>query len=115
MPTEDMEFFDPLAEDSGYEWERAEGYPEGVYELILYEDDDGSHSRFLKLEPGAETETVLTHEFYEEAYIIEGGLYDKTRDEAFSSGMVAVRTPGMEHGPYAAPVGALTFEVRYFK
>jgi anti-sigma factor ChrR (cupin superfamily) len=115
MPTENKEFFDPMADDSGFEWERAEGYPEGVYEMILYEDDDGSHSRFLKLEPGAETEEVLTHEFYEEAYVIQGGLYDKTLDEAFTAGMYACRTPEMEHGPYSAPVGALTFEVRYFK
>jgi hypothetical protein len=115
MPTEDMEFFDPLAAESEFEWQRADGYPEGIYELILYEDDDGSHSRFLKLEPGAETDEVLTHDFYEEAFIIDGGLYDKTLDEAFTAGMVAVRQPGMEHGPYKAPVGALTYEVRYVK
>jgi anti-sigma factor ChrR (cupin superfamily) len=115
MPTEDMEFFDPTAEDSGFEWQEAEGYPEDIYELIIYEDEDGSQTRLLRLEPGAETDEVLTHDFYEEVYIIEGGLVDKRLDEVFTAGMYACRTPGMEHGPYAAPVGCTTIEVRYFK
>jgi hypothetical protein len=28
--------------------------------------------------------------------------------------MYACRTPGMEHGPYQAPLGALAIEFRYF-
>ena len=115
MPTEDKEFFDPTAEDSGIEWEPVEGYPDGIYEKVLYMDDDGSHSRYLKFEPGVETDEVLTHDFYEEVWILEGGLIDKTLDEVFTAGMYACRTPGMEHGPYSIPVGCKTFEVRYFK
>lgn len=114
MPTVDREFFDPDAADD-VEWVPAAGYPDGISELVLYRDDDGSHSRFLRIEPGVETDEVLTHEFYEEALILEGGLIDLTLDEAFTAGMYACRTPGMAHGPYAAPVGCTTFEVRYFK
>lgn len=110
-----MEFFDPLAADNDYSWERAAGYPEGIYEMILYEAEDGSHSRFLKLEPGAETDSVLTHDFHEEAFILHGELIDKTLDQSFTQGMYACRNPGMEHGPYRSPNGCLTFEVRYFK
>lgn len=115
MPTENREFFDPMAADSGYEWQPAPGYPAGqAHELILYEDDDGSQTRFLRLQPGVETEEVLTHEFYEEVYIIRGGFIDKRLDEAFTAGMYACRTPEMEHGPYAAPLGALAIEFRYY-
>lgn len=116
MPTEDMEFFDPLSEDSGLEWRQAPGYPEGMaHELPLYEDEDGSLTRFLKLEPGVDTDEVITHDFYEEVYVIQGGFIDKRLDEAFTSGMYACRTPGMEHGPYKAPIGALAIEFRYYR
>ena len=113
MTGEDLEFFDPTATE-GFEWRQAPGYPEGeAAELVLHEGADGSATRLLRLEPGVETETVLTHPFYEEVYILEGGVIDTRLDEAFTAGMYAYRTPGMEHGPYAAPVGALTIEFRY--
>jgi hypothetical protein len=115
MKDEDMEFFDPMAGENGFEWRSPEGYPEGVYEMVLYEADDGSHSRFLRLDPGTETEGVLTHEFYEEAYILHGELVDRTLETSFTAGMYARRTPGMEHGPYRSPNGCLTFEVRYYR
>lgn len=114
MPTEDMEFFDPTTADSDFEWQPAPGYPEGGYELVLYQDDDGGQTRLLRIEPGVETDEVLTHDFYEEVYIIEGGLIDKRLDEVFTAGMYACRTPEMEHGPYAAPVGCTTIEFRYY-
>jgi len=31
----------------------------------------------------------------------------------FTKGMVAVRPPAMKHGPFKAPIGALTYEVHY--
>lgn len=113
MPIEDREFFDPLESDA-IEWQPVEGYPDGIYEKILYEDD-GDYSRFLLFEPGVEMDEVLSHDFYEEVYIIEGGLIDTRLDEVFTAGMYACRTPGMEHGPYDVPVGCLTFEHRYYK
>ncbi|WP_336000456.1 cupin domain-containing protein [Halorientalis halophila] len=115
MPTEDKELFDPLADDSGIEWEPVEGYPDGIYEKVLYMDEDGSHSRILKFEPGVETDEVLNHDFYEEVYVISGGLIDKTLGEVFEAGTYACRTPGMEHGPYETPIGCMTFETRYYE
>lgn len=115
MVKENKEFFDPMKGESSFSWSPAEGYSEGIYEMILYEEEDGSHSRFLRLEPSTETEGVLTHDFHEEAYILQGELYDKTLEESFTQGMYACRAPGMEHGPYRSPNGCLTFEVRYFK
>ena len=116
VPTEDIEFFDPFAEDSRFEWQQAPGYPEGeASELVLYEDNDGRRTSFLKLQPGVETEEVLAHEYYEEVYIIGGGFIDKRLEAAFTAGMYACRTPGMEHGPYLAPVGALAIEFRYYE
>ncbi|WP_313693573.1 cupin domain-containing protein [Halorarum halobium] len=115
MPTPSKEFHDPTAEANEYEWEQAGAYSDGVSEMILHEEPDGSHTRFLKLEPGTESESVITHEFYEEAYVLHGELIDKRLDESFTAGMYAYRKPGMEHGPYRSPNGCLTFEVRYYE
>jgi len=113
MPTEDMELFDPMAADSGFEWETVDGHDD-IHEMVMYRDEDGSHTRFLRMEPGASIEERLSHDHYEELYVIEGGIVDTTLDQAFTSGMYACRTPGMPHGPYEAPVGCLTMEFRYY-
>ena len=108
VPKAEKEFFDV----SGLAWRRPEGYPEGVTEQIITEDQTtGEFTRLLKFSPGAETTKVLTHECWEEVYIIEGGLI--CCDQVFTKGMIAVRPPGMKHGPFKAPVGALTYEVHY--
>lgn len=110
MPKAELEFFDPTL--SG-KWFRPEGYPEGVTQLTVTDDKEtGVFTRLLKFEPGTETTATLTHECWEEVYIIEGGLM--VGDTAYTKGMVAVRPPGMPHGPFKAPVGALTFEVHYY-
>ena len=58
--------------------------------------------------------TLITHDFWEEVYIIDGELHDKSINETFSSGMFASRPPGMPHGPYTSSIGCTTFEVRYY-
>lgn len=109
MPKEEKEFFDP----SGLPWHRPEGYPEGVTQQTITEDvKTGVFTRLLRFEPGTETTKVLTHECWEEVYIIEGSLI--SGEQVFTKGMVAVRPPGMKHGPFKAPAGALTFEVHYY-
>lgn len=108
MAKKELEFFDP----SQLPWRQPEGYPEGITELIITEDKkSGVFTRLLKFEPGVENNKILAHDCWEEVYIIEGGLICK--DQVFTKGMVSVRPPGMKHGPFKAPVGALTFEVHY--
>lgn len=116
MPREDLRFFDPLTDDSPYEWEPVgeDAYAEGIYEMVFYMDDDGSHSRLVRLDPGTTVDTILTHDFYEEVWIVEGALIDTRLDEVFTQGMYCCRTPGMEHGPYEVPTGCITFETRYY-
>lgn len=108
MPKQEIEFTDT----SVFTWREPEGYPPGVTELIIAEDQaQGVFTRLLKFEPGAEVNRVLTHDCWEEVYILEGGII--SGDRVFTKGMVAIRPPGMKHGPFKAPVGALTFEVHY--
>lgn len=108
----EMEFFDPTT----IEWEPVPGYPDGIYQRILSRDPEtGDHTRLLYFMPGVETHEVLVHDFWEEVYIVKGGLIDKTLNKTFTEGMYCCRPPGMRHGPYSVPIGCVTFEVRYYR
>lgn len=102
----------------GLEWRQVTaGVKSGkAWEKILSNDPDtGAHSRLYRLEPGCETDTVLSHDFWEEVYIIEGSLIDtRLGGKGFAAGTYACRPPGMLHGPYRSPGGCTTFEVRYY-
>jgi hypothetical protein len=116
MPKEEREFhhhdevsWTPVAADSG-----AAG--DGMTEKILaFDPEAGVATRMLRFEAGVDTDEVITHDFWEEVYIIEGEIHDKRVNQTFTAGMSACRPPGMPHGPYTSKVGALTFEVRYYR
>jgi hypothetical protein len=110
MGKPELEFHEPTAE-----W-RSTGNA-GTSERILAEDPgDGTVTRLLRFEPGADTAAAgtLTHDFWEEIYVISGDLTDLRLDERFEGGHYACRPPGMEHGPWRSDGGALLFEVRYY-
>ena len=89
---------------------------EGISEKVLSRDSKtGDTTRLLRLEPGVESDEVITHDFWEEVIILEGSLIDTRLNKEFTKGMYACRPPGMVHGPYKAPKGCTTFEIRYFK
>lgn len=96
------------------EWR--EGMVDGMRELILSEDPEtGDYTRLVVMDPGTDTSPagVLTHDFCEEVYIIEGDLTDLSLDERFEAGMYASRLPGMRHGPYRSEGGCRMVEFRY--
>jgi hypothetical protein len=113
MPKPELEFF-PVTD---VEWTPAlGGIVPGLYERILASDPEtGVASRVLRFDPGTDTSAagVQIHPFWEEVYILEGSLHDLTLNETFPKGTYACRPPGMRHGPWQAPDGCLTFEVRY--
>jgi hypothetical protein len=99
------------------EWTPVAGKAEGLWERVLASADlnAGVVTRMLRFDPGTDTTPngTLTHDFWEEVYIVEGDLTDVRLGETFSAGMYACRPPGMEHGPWTTTAGCLTFEVRY--
>ena len=99
------------------EWTPAQGgLIAGLYERILARNSDtGIATRMLRFDPGTDTSAAgpQVHDFWEEVYIVEGTLEDLTLNHLFVKGMYACRPPGMRHGPWLAPQGCLTFEVRY--
>jgi hypothetical protein len=113
MPKPEREFF-PVDDVA---WTAAmPGVVAGLYERILSTDvDAGVATRMLRFDPGTDTSPAgpQIHPFWEEVYIVEGSLHDLTLDRTFAQGTYACRPPGMPHGPWVAPDGCLTFEVRY--
>jgi hypothetical protein len=99
-------------------WTPCEGSKcEGLEERILALDPERRvATRMLHFKPGTDTTPngTLTHDFWEEVYILEGSIYDTLLQQNFTAGMYACRPPGMKHGPWQSPNGCTTFEVRYY-
>ena len=113
MAKPEFEFF-PVA---GVDWIPIPVKVSGLSERILARDrETGVATRMLRFSPGADTTPngVLTHDFWEEVYILQGTIFDLTLGKNFTTGMYACRPPGMKHGPWKSPDGCITFEVRYF-
>jgi hypothetical protein len=88
----------------------------GVSEKVLSRDDEtGDVTRLLRFEAGVQTTDTITHDFWEEVWILEGELTDLGKGQTFTAGMYACRPPGMVHGPYRVPRGCVTLEMRYHK
>ncbi len=83
--------------------------------VLAVDPDSGTVTRILYFAPGCDTTPngVLTHDFWEEVYILSGSITDTRLGKTFSAGMHAVRPPGMPHGPWTSDEGCSTFEVRY--
>ena len=113
MPKPQREFFPVPSVD----WTPAlGGAVPGLNERILAADAEaGVATRILRFDPGTDTSAagVQAHDFWEEVYIMEGSLHDLTLNQTFPRGSYACRPPGMPHGPWVAPEGCTTFEVRY--
>lgn len=112
----EYEFVDPR-QDNRFAWRPVQGDSTGqLEEMILSGDpDSGYFTRLLRFHPGADTSAngVLTHDVWEEVWIVEGAITDLRLDQTFGPGTYACRPPGMEHGPWTSTDGAVTFEIRY--
>lgn len=111
MAKPEHEFFDVTS----VPWTPVDPRVPGMTERILAPARPGVATRILRFAPGTDTTPlgVQAHPFWEEVYILEGGLHDLTLDKTFGAGTYACRPPGMKHGPWKTPAGCTTFEVRY--
>ncbi len=107
----EREFFDVTA----IPLEEVAGQPGMTQRILARDDETGDVTRLLYFPPGHQSRGVQIHDFWEEVYILSGAMHDLTLDQTFTAGMYACRPPGMPHGPWRAPDGAMTFEIRYFK
>jgi len=111
MAKKEIEFTDS---QTAFEWHAVEGDLGGLTEKILSIDPEtGDITRLLRFPKGYEGKEVLCHPFWEEIYILEGYLVDVKVNQTYQRGCYACRPPGMIHGPFRAPEGCVTFEMRY--
>ena len=89
----------------------------GTEEKVLSRDADDPAvlTRLVRWVPGLDTSDVgvITHDYVEEVYLLEGELTDLTLGRTFGAGHYASRRPGMPHGPYRTPAGCTMLEIRY--
>lgn len=105
---EGHEFFNP----DNLSWHPAPSHGPGVWEKIVSGGRDaGVTTRFLRFDPGSGRDEVVTHDFWEEIYIVSGTF--ESGGKPYPAGYVAVRPPGTPHGPFHSTSGCLNFEVRY--
>ena len=116
MPKPELEFFRP----DHIPWQPVAGSATagvggaGVKEKILSRDEkSGDVTRLVRFDAGVETVETITHDFWEEVWILEGELIDLGKGQTFTAGMYACRPPGMDHGPYRVDHGCTTLEIRY--
>ncbi len=106
-----LEFF--AADTMGWR----EAGPPGTEEKVLSQDADDPAvlTRLVRWEPGLDTSAagVITHDYVEEVYLLDGELTDLTLGRTFRAGSYASRPPGMPHGPYRTPAGCTMLEIRY--
>ena len=88
----------------------------GTKEKVLSRDADDPAvlTRLVRWVPGLDTSGVgvITHDYVEEVYLLEGELTDLTLGRTFRAGHYASRRPGMPHGPYRTPAGCTMLEIR---
>ncbi len=95
-------------------WQPEAGIP-GLYAKTLSRcGATGSYTRLLKFLPGTTTEAagVQSHDHLEELWIVSGAIFDLSLQQNFVKDMYANRLHHMDHGPWRAPDGAVTFELR---
>ncbi len=118
MAKPEMEFFDTEL----LPWKPIEGRP-GQYEKILSMDPEtGSHTRLLLSHPDLAAcirgmadpprERTVHGDFWEEVYILRGTGLNVSSNIHYRAGFYACRPPGMIHGPFFHPTGALCLEIR---
>ena len=81
----------------------------GVSQKIRIQSADGDVTWLLQFDAVLDTSETITHDFWEEVWILEGELMDLGKRQTFTAGMYACRPPGMVHGPYRVPKGCVTF------
>ena len=120
MAKPELEFFDTEL----IPWKPIEGRP-GHYEKILSRDPvTGSYTRLIMSQPDLDAVIrqykslpgkVLCHEdFWEEVFVVRGTLIDTVNSKTYKAGYYACRPPGMRHGPFFHPTGAISCEFRTY-
>jgi hypothetical protein len=105
-------------------WEVPAGYPPGVRQKVISgaldeQERRGTRTRLLQFDPGAYTSSLITHDYWEEVYVVSGELIvgndaAGAGGQAFPPNTYACRPPHVAHGPFKSATGCLLFEIHYY-
>ena len=109
------EYVDVLALTPNLKWKHPEGEPEGVHEALLHKHEDGSYTHILRIEAGTEFPGPVSHEFFEEAYYVQGEMLNTKTKRTIKAGSYVFHEPHEEHGPFKCIITCLILEFRYYK
>jgi ChrR Cupin-like domain len=113
MSNKKGEYVNILLGSSNLTWGHPEGEPEGVRESFLHRSDDGSYTRLLRIDAGTEFREPVSHEFFEEAYYVEGEMLNTKTKMTIKAGSYVFHEPHEEHGPFRCTKSCLILEFRY--
>jgi hypothetical protein len=83
---------------------------------LSHDAETGDQTSVLTHPPGSSWGApVCLHDYWEEAYILEGRIYDETLQKWFEKGSFCCRSPYMKHGPYKADPEAGCEEICYWR
>jgi hypothetical protein len=109
------EYVNILTDSSNLKWTHPEDEPEGVREAFLHKSDDGSYTHVLRIEAGTEFREPISHDFFEEAYYVEGEMLNTKTMETIKAGSYIFHEPNEEHGPFRCIRSCLILELRYYR
>ena len=107
------EYFELRSDEA--RWIHVRGEPEGVDEVVLHRHRDGSYTHVLRVREGVVFAEPVTHEFYEEAYYLEGEMLNTKTGKRISGGAYVFHKPREPHGPFRCLKTCLILEFRYYK
>jgi len=104
-----------MASASGLRWKHPKDEPEGVLEALLQRHRDGSYTHLIQVKAGTKFPRAVVHDFYEEAYYVQGEMFNTKTRRRIKGGSYVFHKPGEEHGPFRCLKKCLILEFRYYK
>ena len=109
------EYANLLTAAQSMKWTRPKGEPKGMDEILLNKHKDGSYTHLLRIEAGVEIKEAVVHDFYEEAYYLDGEILNTKTKRKITAGDYVFHKPGEKHGPFRCVKTCMVLEFRYYK
>mgnify|MGYP003693558927 CR=1 FL=1 len=94
---------------------RGRGGPGVEQKVLALDEETGDVTRLLRFAAGVETKETITHDFWEEVWILSGELIDLGKARPSRPGCTRAARPAWSTGPTVCPEAASTLELRYGK
>lgn len=105
--------------DLGKGWSPLPGFPSGIDVKVLsdnlnQQDKTGARTRLVRFAANINTADVLTHDYWEEIYLLSGDLSQLSDLDDRQGAKYSCRPPGTPHGPFKSQHGCVLLEMQYY-